>query len=225
MKKRNYLLGAILVFGLTAAGCAGSRQQTETVQTTQEIQTAGSDEITASGPRNVTDTKNTDGTGSAAGSANAEIQEGTEQITEEEAKNAALADAGYKENQVSGMRIKLDREDGRWVYEIEFYVQAEEYDYEIDAATGAILSRDYDIDDDYLSSSSAGIEGLISEEEAIAIVLKRVEGASGQDVRIKLEQDDGRWKYEGDLVYNQREYEFELNAQTGEILEWSEETY
>ena len=64
---------------------------------------------------------------------------------------------------------------------------------------------------------------MISQEEAVKIVLDRVQGATENDVRISLDQDDGRQIYEGEIYYNQTEYEFELNAQTGEVLEWSEE--
>lgn len=35
--------------------------------------------------------------------------------------------------------------------------------------------------------------------------------------------DDGYYKYEGDIIYNQKEYEFEIDANTGTFLEWSEE--
>ena len=43
-------------------------------------------------------------------------------------------------------KVKLDDDDGRGVYEIEFYVGNTEYDYEIDAHSGGII--EYDIDRD-----------------------------------------------------------------------------
>lgn len=125
---------------------------------------------------------------------------------------------------MTGIRIKQDRDDGRDIYEVDFYVQAEEFDYDIDIASGQILSRDYDIDEDFNNSGSGqSADGVISQEEAVKIVLDRVQGATENDVRISLDQDDGRQIYEGEIYYNQTEYEFELNAQTGEVLEWSEE--
>ena len=125
---------------------------------------------------------------------------------------------------MTGIRIKQDRDDGRDIYEVDFYVQAEEFDYDIDIASGQILSRDYDIDEDFTHSGSGqSADGVISQEEAVKIVLDRVQGATENDVRISLDQDDGRQIYEGEIYYNQTEYEFELNAQTGEVLEWSEE--
>lgn len=68
-----------------------------------------------------------------------------------------------------------------------------------------------------------GSEKIISQEEAVAIVLEKVNGASAEHVFIELEEDDGQWKYEGEIHYNQQEYEFEVNAMNGTILEWSEE--
>ena len=60
----------------------------------------------------------------------------------------------------------------------------------------------------------------ISQEQAIQIALERVSGATEADVRIELDYDDGKYKYEGDIIHEQREYEFEIDANTGTILEW-----
>ena len=65
-------------------------------------------------------------------------------IGEAKAKSIALSHAGLSEDQVTFVRVKLDRDDGRWEYEVEFYKGGTEYDYEINATTGAILSYDYD---------------------------------------------------------------------------------
>ena len=63
----------------------------------------------------------------------------------------------------------------------------------------------------------------MSEEEASKIVLAKVEGATAQNLRISLDRDNGQDVYEGEIRYNGMEYEFELNAKTGDILEWSKE--
>ena len=42
-------------------------------------------------------------------------------------------------------------------------------------------------------------------------------------MRIKLDYDDGYYKYEGDVIYNQVEYDFEMDANTGNFLEWEED--
>ena len=67
-------------------------------------------------------------------------------ISETTAKTTALNDAGVKESDTAYLSVKLDYDDGVQVYDVEFYVAstATEYDYEIDAATGKILSKDSD---------------------------------------------------------------------------------
>lgn len=71
------------------------------------------------------------------------------------------------------------------------------------------------------SGGGSATEPLLSEDEVINIVLGKVPGASRSDiVSFGREYDDGRWIYEGELRYNGLEYEFEIDAQTGNILEW-----
>ena len=63
------------------------------------------------------------------------------------AKSIALNHAGLRENQAYDMDIELDDEDGTLVYEVEFKSGNMEYDYEIDAASGAILKYETELDD------------------------------------------------------------------------------
>ena len=74
------------------------------------------------------------------------------------------------------------------------------------------------------SEGNAGSE-RISMEEAIQIALERVPGATEQDISIELDRDDGWYIYEGDILYNRMEYEFEIDADTGTILKWEEERW
>lgn len=64
-----------------------------------------------------------------------------------QAKSIALNRTGVSENQAYDMDIELDDEDGKLVYEIEFKSGGMEYNYEINAATGAILKHEAEIDD------------------------------------------------------------------------------
>lgn len=63
------------------------------------------------------------------------------------AKSIALNHAGVSENEAYDMEIELDDEDGTLVYEVEFKSGNMEYSYEINAATGAILNHETEIDD------------------------------------------------------------------------------
>ena len=63
------------------------------------------------------------------------------------AKSIALNHAGVSESKAYDMEIELDDEDGTLVYEVEFKSGNMEYSYEINAATGAILKHETEIDD------------------------------------------------------------------------------
>lgn len=61
----------------------------------------------------------------------------------------------------------------------------------------------------------------ITEENAKEIALSKVPGATIQDIRVfKSDYDNGKLKYEGKIYYENTEYEFEIDANTGNILEW-----
>ena len=72
--------------------------------------------------------------------------EAAQNIGHAKAKSIALNHAGVSENQAYDMDIELDDEDGKLVYEIEFKSGNMEYDYEINAASGAILKHEAEID-------------------------------------------------------------------------------
>ncbi|MCC8080286.1 MAG: PepSY domain-containing protein [Oscillospiraceae bacterium] len=145
------------------------------------------------------------------------------QITAEEAKAAALAHAGLTADEVTFTKQKLDYDDGRSVYDIEFYTaEYAEYDYEIDAATGEVLSFDYDSKSHTQSDSTSGI---ITEARAKEIALAQVAGATAADIReFELDRDDGQVQYEGKIIYNGMEYEFEIDAYSGAIRSWDAES-
>lgn len=63
------------------------------------------------------------------------------------AKAAALAHAGVSERTAYDMEIEPDYEAGRMVYEVEFKAGGMEYDYVIDAVTGAVLEHEAEPDD------------------------------------------------------------------------------
>lgn len=62
----------------------------------------------------------------------------------EDAKNIALANAGLTAGQVYFEKAEQDEDDGQIYYELEFVAGGREYEYEIDATTGAILKAERD---------------------------------------------------------------------------------
>ena len=166
-----------------------------------------------------------------SGNVSAEIQNQTEKqdplrntsiISEEEARSIALTDAQVEAEAVTNIRIKFTVDDGRQVYDVEFYVTNQEYDYEIDAVTGEITEKDMEIENDF--GSQATSDASVSIEEAKKIALDKVPGATEKDIHIGLDYEDGKSLYEGTIFYEQIEYEFEIDAQDGKIWSWEAES-
>ena len=139
----------------------------------------------------------------------------------DKAKEIALADAGVNAADAVFLKAKLDRDDGRLEYEVEFYSGSREYDYDIDARTGTILDRDWELDDYYLdvSQSGATVDDIISAEKAQSIAQGQAP-STARVVKCELDRDDGRWVYEVELRDGRVEYECDINAVTGVILDW-----
>lgn len=144
-------------------------------------------------------------------------------ITEAEARAIALSQAGLTEADVRFIESKKDRHDGQSVFEVEFdALTGEEYSYDIREADGAIVSYDYDSDRNPSANSSGS--GMLSEDQIRETVLSRVPGASAADVRLWLDEDDDRYQYEGQLIWDGMEYEFKIDAYSGSVLEWEADT-
>ena len=141
-------------------------------------------------------------------------------ITEGEA--ASIAKEHAQVTDCTMLPVKLDRDDGRQVYDVEFYTaDGKEYDYEIDAATGEVLSYDYDAE---RQAAAASGTASITEAEAKALVLAQVPGAAEENfLEFKTDYDDGRLEYEGELFYDGMKYEFTVDGYSGTIREWESE--
>ena len=157
---------------------------------------------------------------------------GTASITAERAQQIALNHAGLSSSQVSFVRAHLDWEDGRRVYEVEFYNTSNytEYDYEIDASSGDILSYDHEAEYYQRPSTGTGSSGgsaAISTEQAKQIALSHAGLSSSQVsfIRSKLDWEDGRRVYEVEFynTSNYTEYDYEIDASSGDILSYDHE--
>lgn len=146
----------------------------------------------------------------------------------ETARNIALEHAGQKEEEVRFLHAKLEFEDRVWQYDVEFYHPSlhMEYDYDIDALTGEILSFDYDAEysPEGEDGSMAG-DGQINEEKAkqIALEYAGVAEENTQRLEIKLDYDDGRAEYEIEWCVGRTEYSCDVDAVTGEVLSFEKE--
>ena len=140
MTARTLSIIAVFTLMLTMlVGCRmsatndGSDSTTTTTQTTSTVaQTATTDADPLSS------TTSTDTTPAATM---------TVAVTAQQAQEIALTDAGFDADEISGLRTEFDYDDRTPHYDVQFYQGAIEYDYEIDAQTGAILEKDRDIED------------------------------------------------------------------------------
>lgn len=158
-------------------------------------------------------------------------------ITEQEAKNIAAGNAGVTEEQIQYITVKQDWDDGRARYEVEFTAAGVEYDYELDASDGRILSADSEVIDKGYRASQNGTTGTqnatgtsqttpggVSIETAKQTVMDRIPGIDAGNIYIHPDYDDGISLYEGEAYYAEVKYEFEINAENGTIISWEAES-
>ena len=141
-------------------------------------------------------------------------------IDEEQAKAIALKDAGITETDVTFMQVKTDIENGVSVFDVEFIAGDTEYDYEIDAATGEIRSKDRDIEAS-LAEPALPTGDEFSKEDALDIALEHA-GLKESDVTVTelyRETDDGVDMYKVEFLSGGMEYDYEIRVSDGKILE------
>ena len=157
-------------------------------------------------------------------------------IDEAKAKSIVLTHAGLTESQVTFIKANLESDNGRMIYDVEFYSGNVEYDYEVDAVNGTILEFDRDIEN-YSIQNNATTQNTtstqstpqttpsdtvqyIGEAEAKAIALSAA-GLSESQVsrmRVSFDRDNGVMIYDVEFNSGRTEYEYEIDAITGKVL-------
>lgn len=152
---------------------------------------------------------------------------GQQYIDSEAAKQAALSHCGLDEKDVSFGHAHLERDDGKWIYDVEFYKDNAEYDYDIDALTGEVLSFDHDSEHHHHQAANppGTGDGLITEDSAKQIALEYggVTETEAQYLEVELDYDDGRAEYEVEWYVGRTEYSCSVDAVTGEVLSFEKE--
>ena len=151
---------------------------------------------------------------------------GTDWIDQQTAKEIAFADAGVSQQDVQKLELDFDYENGQGIYEIEFICNGTEYEYDIHAKTGEILKAEKDQKTSSGSTvSDSAPTSAITAEQAQQIALEHAGVSASQASRMQVEYDvdDGVAHYSVDFYYNGTEYDYEIHAQTGEILKQEKE--
>jgi len=134
-------------------------------------------------------------------------------ITEQEATDIAAKAVGGTVNE-----MELDEDDNRYVYEFELNTSKGEAEVKVDAVTGKVLEKEYDDDndDDREEKDQFSKQNIITEQEAIDIAKKAVDGTVNE---MELDEDDNRYVYEFELNTSKGEAEVKVDAASGKVLE------
>jgi len=156
-------------------------------------------------------------------------------LTEEEARQILLNE--YPEASIEGIVTETD--DGLYEITVYFLTNALYGKFDISPETGAVLERDIrfgapgekwtsrfasneaaPLSDPAPGSSAAQPEAnsFLSVSQARSVITDQYAGA--KITEIEFDRENGKYVYEGEAVYNGREYDFKINAVTGKLIQW-----
>lgn len=138
-------------------------------------------------------------------------------ISKSSAKNRALKATKVKSSSVKKwVKVVYDSSDNEW--DVVFNTASYRYEVEVSGRNGKIL----DIDKERIIKSTSN---YIGETKAKAIALEHAKNqieitGNVQYTKAKLDRDDGQVSYEVEFLYNGYEFDYEIEAKTGRILDW-----
>lgn len=156
-------------------------------------------------------------------------------IGEAKARAIALSDAGQTQSNVRIVKSARYTKKRQPVYGIIFLTSTKKYSYEIDARTGDIVTRYVNnisgsgsSNNKTNSTSSSGTSSSTSSNKyigtakakSIALAHAKVSASNIKDFEIDLDRDNGKMVYEIEFEYNDDDYEYIIDANTGKIISW-----
>lgn len=191
------------------------------------VQEGGSHTGSTTGNTGTTNT-NTGSTNTNTGSTNTNTgtttnNTNTSYIGEEAAKAAALADAGCKAEDAVYLAAWLEYDDGRPEhYEVEFMVGNTRYEYEIALTSATVIKSDRESygGGGNTNGNASGNTSYIGEDAALTAALTHA-GLSASDIsrqKVEFDFDDGYAIYEIEFRSGRYEYEYEVDAVSGQVL-------
>ena len=125
---------------------------------------------------------------------------------------------------ISAEKLDTENDDGVPNYELDFYTATHEYDYEINALTGAIMDKSVEVNEHAVpetklaataaptAAATEAARGFIGVDRAKSIALGHA-GVSASSVsfsKAKLDDDDGRGVYEIEFYVGNTEYDYTM---------------
>ena len=144
------------------------------------------------------------------------------------AKQAALQHAGVSASDATFVEAEYDYDDGKMVYEVEFHVNGTEYDYEIDAQTGAVVKYKSEQNGTNVGSGSVDTSSFIGESAAkqAALTYAGIQESDTTYCSAWLEYDDGRAEcYEVEFMVGSTRYECKVALTSATVIECEQENY
>jgi uncharacterized membrane protein YkoI len=155
-------------------------------------------------------------------------------LSKEQAMAAALAHAGLSKQDVEQMGGKKDKDDGRTLYEIEFTAGGYKYEYEVDAATGAIVKyekeqapsktdKNESTENKKDKTQGNGTPITAAKAKEIALAHAGVSKKQAQKLSAELAHENGVTVYEVEFEADGYEYEYDVDAATGAVIKHEKE--
>ena len=142
-------------------------------------------------------------------------------IGAKQVREIAFNDAGASEESLSYIMVQIEQHPDHYEYEVEFLLGQTEYDYQIDGETGKIVGMDRDAEHHApFGTDTLKDKMFIGEDKAweIALAHAKVAPENAAFLRYKFELKDGQYRYEVEFRTQTDAYDYEIDAQTGEIL-------
>ena len=145
-------------------------------------------------------------------------EESNKQITLDEAKTVALNHLNLTANDVTFTKNKLDLENGISIYELEFFTNDTEYEVDVNVYTQEIVRLSKDTINNQNNTNSSN---YIGSERAKEIALNHTNSNSSVIwKKVEFELDNNLAIYELEFYINNVEYNYEIDAITGEIIQF-----
>lgn len=147
---------------------------------------------------------------------NSPISNNNDAISEEEAKKIATDYLNVNIEDVYFTKKKLDYDNGILIYELEFYHNSTEYEVDINAYTKEIINISID-SNDYNTNNSSNYIGI---EKAKELVKNHYTKDNIFFVKAEFDFDNQTPIYELEFYDNNKKYEYEVNAISGNIIKY-----